>query len=625
MCGFVGFTRGLGDEKTLKRMADRLDHRGPDASKEYIDEKIGLGFRRLRIIDLSCIADQPMSNEDESLVMVFNGEIYNFKELRIALEALGHKFVSSSDSEVILRGYEEYGIEIIPKLRGMFAIAIYDKKEERIILARDYFGIKPLYYTTFTSDQSLIFGSEIKALLAHPAAQKEFNPDALRPYLTFQTSALNETFFKGIYKLPPAHILSVDLRGKRKMNLTKYWTANFEPESRSLEENVERIKEVMQESVTKHKISDVKVGSFLSGGIDSSYVTALLKPDKTFSVGFYEYEEMFDETKHAKRLSELLGIENHSITLTSKECFDAIETIQYHMDEPHSNPSAVPLYFLSKLAREHVTVVLSGEGADEVFAGYPWYRTTAKMQRYEKLPMAFRRAIAKGVRHLPESHLKTALIRSGQSVEQRFIGHAIVFTEKEALRVLRPKYRKGRSVRSVTQPVYDRIKGKDDLTKMQFLDFNIWQPNDILQKADKMSMAHSLELRVPFLDKRVMALAETLPVSHRISVDDTKVALRAAALEVLPDEWANRPKLGFPVPIKYWLREEEIAEKVKRAFQSEAAGEFFDTTLILQYLEKHRTGLENHARHIWTVYCFLVWYEQYFGKHHRYVEDHGAV
>lgn len=282
------------------------------------------------------------------------------------------------------------------------------------------------------------------------------------------------------------------------------------------------------------------------------------------------------------------------------------------MDEPQSNPSSVPLYFLAKLARQHVTVVLSGEGADEIFAGYPWYQTSANLEKYEKVPYAIRRSISKMCKILPKNKITNFLIKGGQKVEEKFIGHAKVFDEQDALKVLKEEYRQGPSVESITNKIFSRVANKDDLTKMQYLDLHLWLPGDILLKADKMSMAHSLELRVPFLDKYVLALASKLPREYRVNREDTKYALRVAANEVLPDAWAKRPKLGFPVPIRYWMREKKYYELIKEMFQSDLAKEFFDIKELTRYIDEHYTGKDNHARYIWTVYVFLVWYKKFF-------------
>lgn len=392
----------------------------------------------------------------------------------------------------------------------------------------------------------------------------------------------------------------------------QYWDPKFDEKENSLEYYVEKIKETMKESVTYHQISDVKVGSFLSGGVDSSYVTALLMPNKTFSVGFKDYEAMFDETNMAKDLSDLLNIQNERKLISADECFEMLPTIQYHMDEPQSNPSSVPLYFLAGLASEFVTVVLSGEGADEIFGGYSWYQQSPSMEKYEKIPFAIRRSVSNISKKLPQNKITNFLVKGGQRVEEKFIGEAKVFEEEDALKVLKDDYRKGPSVPSITKKVYDRVKNEDDLTKMQYLDLTLWLPGDILLKADKMSMAHSLELRVPYLDKEVMSLASKLPSRIRVNEIDTKYALRVAANETLPDEWAKRPKLGFPVPIRHWMREKKYYDMIKEMFLSDMAKEFFNTEELMRYLDEHYTKKSNYARYIWTVYVFLVWYKKFF-------------
>lgn len=612
VCGFVGFADtnlAIDKEKVINDMMETIIHRGPDSGGTFIDESIAFGFRRLMIIDLSEEASQPMFNEDRTFAMIFNGEIYNYQELRNELQDKGHIFKSQTDSEVIIHGYEEYGKDIVYKLRGMFAFSIWDTKNETLFLARDHFGIKPLYYTQNTKDNSLIFGSEIKSFLKHPAFIKELNKDALRPYLTFQYPVLDETFFKGVYKLKPAHYM---IYNKGKIQIERYWDPMYDEKENSLEHYVNKIKETVAESVKYHRISDVKVGSFLSGGVDSSYITSLLMPNKTFSVGFSDYEKIFNETNLAKDLSDMLGIENHRKFITAEESFEALSTILYHMDEPQSNPSVVPLYFLAKLAREHVTVVLSGEGADEIFGGYAWYETTPAMAKYKKLPNVVRRPISLACKVLPKNRITNFLVKGGQKVEEWFIGQAKVFEENHALGILNDEYKNGPSVQSITKKVYDRVKNQNDITKMQYLDMNLWMPGDILLKADKMSSAHSIELRVPFLDKEVMALASEIPEKYRVNEKSGKYALRIAAKDTLPSEWANRTKIGFPVPIRHWLKEEKYYNMVKEIFQSDFAKEFFNTNEIMKLAEEHYTGKENHARQIWTVYVFLVWYKKFF-------------
>lgn len=606
MCGFAGFSGKLEHKKEiLARMMARIVHRGPDSAGEFIDDDTALGFRRLSIIDLEG-GSQPMYNEDESVVIVFNGEIYNFMTLREELIADGHIFKTRSDTEVLVHGWEKYGDALASKLRGMFAFLLYDKNKRLLYGARDYFGIKPYYY--YKTDDGCLFGSEIKSFLEHPKFVKNLNKNALRPYLTFQYSALDETFFEGVYKLPPAHQFTMPLGGE--MQISRYWDADFTEVPGEFEKYVDEIDKTVNESVAAHRISDVKVGAFLSGGVDSSYITACLMPDKTFSVGF-DYDK-FNETDYAAELSEKLGIENYKKLINADECFEAFSDIQYHMDEPQSNPSSVPLWFLAKLAREHVTVVLSGEGADEIYAGYEWYDESPLMQKYKRIPKPLRVAAAGIAKRLPYFKGHDFLIKSSGNPEDYFIGQAMVWPEKEALAVLKPDYRTGPSVKEVTAPIYARVKGKSELDKKQYLDLNLWLPGDILLKADKMSMAHSLELRVPFLDRVVMEQAQALPHEYKINGKNTKYIFRKAANRTLPDEWADRPKKGFPVPIRYWMREEKYYDLIKAELTSAEAAEFFDTDALVRLLDAHRDGKENNGRKIWTVYTFLVWYRRYF-------------
>ncbi len=611
MCGFIGFTGIIDYRKdVIRRMAERIIHRGPDSDGFHISgetdaDAITLGFRRLSIIDLAD-GSQPMYNEDGSVVIVFNGEIYNFIELRDDLIAAGHIFKTRCDTEVLVHGYEEWGEKLAQKLRGMFAFVVWDKKSNTLYGARDPFGIKPFYYFKSPAG-NLVFGSEIKSFLEHPEFKAEVNENALRPYLTFQYSSMEETFFKNTYKMPPAHYF---VYRDGKMTLTRYWDVDFSKKhTMSYEECADAIDARVHESVNAHRISDVKVGAFLSGGVDSSYITATLMPNDTFSVGFNN--EKFDETSEAKELSDRLGIKNYLKHITADECFAAFPTIQYHMDEPQSNPSSVPLYFLSKLAAEHVTVVLSGEGADEIYAGYEWYDESPLMRKYKKVPSILRRGAAGIAKHLPYFKGHDFIIKGSGTPEDYFIGQALVFPENEAYALLRDKYRHAPSVHDVTAPIYDRARGLSELEKKQYLDLNLWLPGDILLKADKMSMAHSLELRVPYLDKIVMEEAQQIPAAYKINGLDTKAVLRTAANKTLPDEWAHRPKKGFPVPIRFWLREDKYYKIVKDAFTTDVAAEYFDVDALLKLLDDHKNGKANNQRKIWTVFTFLTWHKQF--------------
>ena len=607
MCGFIGFSGITRDnKKVIECMQDRIFHRGPDAGGSYLGDGITLGFRRLSIIDLADGA-QPMSNEDGRYTIVFNGEIYNFMSLRDELTALGHVFATKCDTEVVIHGYEEFGEAIVDRLRGMFAFAIWDSVEKSLFCARDFFGIKPFYYSV-TDKGDLVFGSEIKALLEHPDLIPEVNPDALRPYLSFQYSSGATTFFRGINKLPPAHTLTYK---NGEISIRRYWDIDFDADGeKSFEDFVSELESDVRESVAAHKISDVPVGSFLSGGVDSSYITATLMPRHTFSVGF-DFDK-FNETNEAMRLSEILGIEHHAEMISADECFEAFPAIQYHMDEPQANPSSVPLWFLSKLTRKYVTVVLSGEGADEIWGGYEWYDETPTMKKYKKLPRFIRRAAAVTAAKLPYFKGHDFIIKGGEMPEEYFIGQAQVFSEKEAVSILNEKYKHGPSPREVTGAIYAKVKDKDELTKKQYLDLNLWLSGDILLKADKMSMAHSIELRVPYLDRVVMDAARRVPAKHRVNEKGTKYVLRVAANRSLPDEWATRPKKGFPVPIKMWLREDKYYGIVKEYFTSDYAAEFFNPDELMKLLDDHKSGRANNQRKIWVIFTFLTWYREFF-------------
>ncbi|WP_419004789.1 asparagine synthase (glutamine-hydrolyzing) [Collinsella stercoris] len=611
MCGFVGFTGHVeNDERVLKAMMDRIVHRGPDMGGTHIKDGVALGFRRLSILDLTEAGAQPMGNEDGSVFVVFNGEIYNFQELRAELEAAGHTFHCDADTEVLVHGYEEWGEGLVERLRGMYGFVVHDMRSGKLFGARDIFGIKPFYYYQ-TADGDLLFGSEIKSFLEHPGFEKAVNKKALRPYLTMQFPATDETFFAGVYKLPAAHCFTFDIASGR-MDVRRYWDADFSDDnSKTFDEYVEECDRVVHESVAAHRIADVKVGSFLSGGVDSSYIAACLMPDKTFSVGF-DYKD-FNETNYAKELSDKLGIENYRKMVTADEFFEVLPQIQYHMDEPQSNLSSVPLWFLAQLAAEQVTVVLSGEGADELFAGYAYYEDVPSLARFKRVvPRGIRRALGNFVADKPYFKGRNFLLKAAEMPEKWFTGQAFVYRPDEIDDIVRPEYAGGPDAFELCAPVYDRVQGFCDLSKRQYLDMNMWLPGDILLKADKMCMAHSLELRVPFLDKKVMEFAQHIPARFRVNENGNKQVVRHAANRVLPDEWATRPKKGFPVPLKFWLREQKYYDYVKEYFTAPWAEEFFDTSKLMQMLDDHFEGRALNQRKIYTALTFLIWYKRYF-------------
>ncbi len=606
MCGICGFTGNLDNKnQVLTNMMNKIIHRGPDSGGQHIEDGIALGFRRLSIIDLD-YGSQPMYNENNSIVITFNGEIYNHLELREELIAKGHVFRNHADTEVLIHAYEEYGQDMLNKLRGMFAFVIWDSNTKTLFGARDFFGIKPFYYGLV--DGELVYGSEIKSILEYPGYTKTLNEEALENYLTFQYSVLPETFFKGIFRLMPAHCFTFK---EGKLDIRRYWEPKFEAdESKTLEEWVEEIDAAMQNSIESHKISDVEVGSFLSSGVDSSYVAACFHGDKTFTVGF-DYEK-YNEIDYAKALSEKIDIKNYSKLITTDEYWDAIARIQYHMDEPLADPSAIALYFVSQTAAKHVKVSMSGEGADEFFGGYNIYREPFALAPMKSIPKPVRKAMAKLVSLIPY-HFKgqNYIIRASKDVEERFIGNAFMFGIKEREKIL--KNPTGRyDFKLLTKPFYDKVADQDDVTKMQYIDMHFWLIGDILLKADKMSMAHSLEVRVPFLDKEVFDVARKIPTRFKVNDQNTKYAMRQAAHKYLPDMVAEKKKLGFPVPTRIWLKEDKYYQIVKKAFTSSAAERYFKTKELVKLLDRHKSGKEDNSRKIWTVYMFLIWYDEYF-------------
>lgn len=607
MCGFCGFTGKVENrEQVIKNMMEKIVYRGPDSDGTHIDEDIALGFRRLSIIDLAD-GSQPIYNEDGTKVIVFNGEIYNYQPIREDLISKGHIFKTKTDTEVILHGYEEYGPEVLNKFRGMFGIAIWDLTNKELFIARDFFGIKPMYYTQVGND--LIFGSEIKCLLTHPNVKKELNESALQNYLSFQYGVPNDTFFKDIYCLQPGHYLKFK---DGKLEITRYWSPDFKIDD-SWEEDklVEEIDKTFKDSVEAHKISDVEVGCFLSSGVDSSYVATQFKGQKSFTVGF-NYNK-YNEIDYAKELAEEIGQDHYFKRIEDDEFWEIVPKVQYYMDQPHADPSCVALYYVCKIASEHVKVVLSGEGADELFGGYRIYHEPYSLRYSKLLPRFMWKGIAGVLNAIPvEFPGKSYANRASKKLEERFIGNANLFSDKEKRKIL--KNTEGmKKPEELTKPFYDDTKGLDDVTRMQYIDINFWMIGDILLKADRMSMANSLELRVPFLDIEVWNLAKTIPSKFKVTKDgQTKVAMRKAALMNMPEKVASRKKLGFPVPTREWLKQEKYYNIVKKEFESETAKKYFVTEEIVKLLDEHIKLKKDNSRKIWTIYVFLIWYKQFF-------------
>lgn len=607
MCGFCGFSDKKSIEnkkKIIKSMSDRIIHRGPDSDGYYVDKSVAMGFRRLSIIDLKG-GNQPIYNEDESIVVMFNGEIYNFMELRKELIDLGHTFKTNSDTEVIVHGYEEYKKDIFNKLRGMFAIFIYDKNNKEIICARDYFGIKPLYY--YFDNKLFMVGSEIKSFLSHPDFKKELNNKVLGLYLSYGTNHLEETFFKYTKKLKPGHFLTFK-DGVVKTNT--YFKLEYKKEKNSYKYYENLVKETLEDSIKYHQISDVEVGSYLSGGVDSSYVVSVAKPNKTFTVGFSG--KGFSEIEYAKSLSDHFNVNHYSKVISGDEFFDILPTIQYHTDEPSANVSTVPLYFLSKLARSQVKVVLSGEGADEMFGGYNEYNDSIGEKLYLSLPLFIRSGIARIIKPLPYFKGKHTLEKYGKDISKRYYNKTEMFLPNEIKEVLKEEYISDITPYDLCKPYHDETKKENDILRKMYIDLNFWLPNDILLKADKMSMANSVELRVPFLDKKVWNLSSKLPTKYMVHKNQTKYIFRQVAEQVIPKEWAKRKKLGFLVPFGNWITEEKYYKKVKTMFNKDFVSTFFNKDKINEMLDNHYNNVLRNGKKIYTIYTFLIWYERFF-------------
>lgn len=608
MCGFVGFVGKQSKEekrKIIKDMANMIVHRGPDSDGYYIDDNVALGFRRLSIIDLDK-GSQPIYNEDKSMVIVFNGEIYNYKELKEGLINKGHKFKTNTDTEVILHGYEEYKEELFNKLRGMFSFVIYDIKNNTLLGVRDPFGIKPFYY--YKNGKEFMFASEIKGMLVNPNFKKEVNDKSLKMYLIFQYSVFEETFFKNVYKLKPGHYF---IYKNNNLEVKEYFDIIYQKEDKPYEEYQREITKVLEDSIKYHKVtSDVEVGSYLSGGVDSSYVVAKAKPDKTFSVGFEE--NGFDETKLAHDFSDIMHVKNSSRYISKEDFFSSLPKVQYYTDEPHANLSTVPLLFLSELAVKDVKVVLSGEGSDEMFGGYNEYLEPNIVKLYMKLPSFIKKSMASVSKKLPHFPGKNTIIKYSKPFCERYIGHAQVMTEEEANSILIDRLKDDMTTTDVLRPYYDKVKNEDDILKKMYIDMNFWLPQDILLKADKMTMANSLELRVPFLDKEVWDVARKIPTKYLIRNNKTKEIFRSVAAKEMPEDWSSRRKLGFPVPFSKWIREEKYYLEVKKYFNEDYVSKFFNQEKINKLLEDHYHNKENNGRKIYNIYIFLIWYKVYF-------------
>ncbi len=642
MCGFVGFTAVDYDTDAnlaiVHDMADRIKHRGPDDEGYYVNDRIAMGFRRLSIIDIEG-SKQPMQNAQGDVTVTFNGEIYNFRELRTELSAAGYEFATNGDTEVIVHGYEEWGVGVFERLRGMFAIAIWDDVRKQLVCARDIFGIKPLYYTQEGS--RLVYGSEIKAFYAHPKFTPAVNRSMLPQYLCFEYLNDSQTMFAGVHKLLPGHFM-VFKDGQ--MYVERYHRIAYKiDESKTLDEWADIVNEVFDESVAAHEIADVEIGSFLSGGIDSSlaaYCMGRHAPDvKTFSVGYDigcedklaeiaaldDFDIKLDELADSRSFARWAHLPNWETQVSAEEFLDIVPVEQYHMDEPLGAPSAIPLYFVSRLASKQVKVVQSGEGADELFGGYWIYHDQFEFEKYfDAVPRPIRAAAGAIAEKMPPFHGRHFAMRGAGGPERSYQRAVMNYLWDEVPCVLRG-YDGPCKPWEWCKPHFDEAaaQGIDVITQTQYVDMVSYMPFDICLKADKMSMAHSLELRVPFLDKRVLDVALQLPTSCRVDGEHSKYALRAAAAKLgFQKSVANMPKQPFITPLTVWLQTDLYYERIKEAFTSPAAHEFFNVDYLVKMLDDHRSAdfatvkgrNKLKMMRIWNIYCFLCWYEVFFGE-----------
>src|SRR6266542_3568471 len=629
MCGITGWANldshtrpPEGADELLRSMCDRMVHRGPDSEGYLIDDGIALGMRRLAIIDL-ITGEQPTFNEDESIAVILNGEIYNYRELRADLEARGHTFRSASDTEILPHLYEEYGRQMVERLNGMFAFALWDEKRRRLFIARDRFGEKPLYWGVF--DRKLLFASEPKVLLAHPAVGNNLNLNALRQYLSFDYVPAPLSIYEGINKLPAAHTLILE---NGEIKTERYWKLSYKTRAPvpSVAEAAEQLCELLADSVRMRLVSDVPLGVLLSGGVDSSTIAALAvrassEAVKTVSISFAE--SSFDESSYARAVAKFLGTDHHEERLSANLAANLVGEIGSWMDEPFSDPSLVPTYLLSRFTRKHVTVALGGDGGDELFAGYPMYRGVRWADFYSRLPLALKRGLIEPlVRLLP---VKTKNL-SFDFKAQRFITGAKYdpvtrhhvwfgsFTPDEQLRLLAPDVLAASEgdIYLQARQMLAACDAKDMVEQMQNLDTRLYLAEDILTKVDRASMAVSLEVRAPFLDPRVAEFAASLPANYKLSRGRTKHILKLAVKDLVPRFVTRRVKKGFGVPVAEWLKVKlrPMARDLLSPERVRRAG-VFNPEFVTRLQDEHERGVANHRKLLWTLLMFELWHESF--------------
>lgn len=613
MCGHISiyYKNKKADEIFIRQLTEKIIHRGPDDTGYFIKDNIAFGFNRLSIIDLE-FGNQPFQKDNRTIV--FNGEIYNHNELRIEL-IRSNEFTTNSDTEVLLTSYINYGEKCLDKLRGMFAFVIYDEVKDRVFGARDHFGIKPLYYVN--NDEFIAFSSEYKSLVTL-IGKVNVDKYALQNYLSFQYTPNYNTIINEIKEIPNGTYFTIK---NGDIEFKKYHKLEF----RNKDVMAENIYDIINDSVKHHMIANVEVGTFLSGGIDSTIITALaakINPKiKSFSIGFDV--EGYNELSVAKKTAEYLGIENISINVSEQDYIKALPKVAYYMDDPLADPSCVGIYLLSEEARKHVKVVLSGEGADELFGGYNIYKEYYSLKPFSYLPEVIKCEVNKIAKSLPDIKGKNYLLRGTTKLKDRYIGNAKIFTNEEVKNIIY-NYDKNNTYSNILSSLYEECDNNnyDNVTTMQYIDINTWLEGDILLKADKMSMAHSLELRVPFLDKEVLKCAEGLRLSQKVSKNNTKVLLREAFKDIVPSYMKEKKKLGFPTPIRVWLKS-ELGRYVREVITNADVDKLINKKYVLNLLDEHIQGKKDNSRKVWTVFMFCLWYEIYIeGKSIEELEDY---
>jgi asparagine synthase (glutamine-hydrolysing) len=620
ICGEYCFDKRRIDANLLKQMCDVIRHRGPDDEGTFIDDYIGLGMRRLSIIDLKG-GRQPIHNEDESIWVIFNGEIYNHIELRKFLEQKKHKFYTLSDTEVIVHLYEEFGDSFVTWLNGMFASAIWDSNKKKLILARDRIGIKPLHYILL--DDKLIFGSEIKSILQDTDVKREVNLKALHYFLGFEYVPAPETMFNGIKKLLPGHMLICE---NNNISMKKYWDLKFANcNSQSTTHYSDRIYELLKKSVERQLISDVPLGAFLSGGIDSSSIVGLMselldQPVKTFSIGFED--QSYNELEYARIVAEHFGTDHYE-KIISPDAVNLVNKIIQYLDEPFADVSVFPTYLVSELARKHVKVVLSGDGGDELFAGYDWYTASRFNKYYIKIPVAFRNGGERLIQKLSPSSTKKGLI----NILKRFVEGSSLPPDGRHIRwqyFITDEDRKSLYSNAMNHELenlnsfdlinkyYSVENALNSLSKEQYVDIKMYLPDDILTKVDRMSMANSLEARVPFLDHEFAEFIGTIPSHLKLHGLTTKYILKKSMLRLLPKQILHRKKQGFSIPMKNWLRD-DLRNLMFDVLSKEKIKEegYFNYNYVGKIMQQHLEGKKNNAHQLWALMTFELWYEMY--------------